>query len=153
MRRRDFLSLVTATAACPFAAIAQSKAVARIGIIGSLGQSAIDAFKDGLREFGLVDGETIIVVGDPASAASPETVSETVSSLIEQKIDLIFASGALAGRTAKDATSTIPIVCLTGDGERYEEGNCICDNSRSNGLNGQRSGTPDRSLSNLVAHS
>lgn len=115
MRRRDFLSLVTATATCPFAAIAQSKAVARIGIIGSLGQSAIDAFKDGLREFGLVDGETIIVVGDPASAASPETVSETVSNLISQKIDLIFASGALAGRTAKDATSTIPIVCLTGD--------------------------------------
>ena len=30
MRRRDFLSFVTATAACPFAAIAQSKAVARI---------------------------------------------------------------------------------------------------------------------------
>lgn len=115
MRRRDFLSLVTATAACPFATIAQSKAGARIGILGSLGQSAIDAFKDGLREFGLVDGETIIVVGDPASAASPETVSETVSSLIAQKIDLIFASGALAGRTAKDATSTIPIVCLTGD--------------------------------------
>jgi len=28
---------------------------------------------------------------------------------------LIFASGAVAGRTAKDATSTIPIVCLTGD--------------------------------------
>ena len=115
MRRRDFLNLVTATAAYPFAAIAQSKAVARIAIVGSLGQSAIDAIKDGLREFGLVDGETIIVVGDPASAASPEAVSKTVSNLISQRIDLIFASGAVAGRTAKDATSTIPIVCLTGD--------------------------------------
>jgi putative tryptophan/tyrosine transport system substrate-binding protein len=115
MRRRDFMSLVSATAACTFPANAQSKAIPRIAIIGSLGQSAIDALKDGLREFGLVDGETIIIVGSPASAASPEAVSKTVSNLISQKIDLIFASGALAGRTAKDATSTIPIVCLTGD--------------------------------------
>jgi hypothetical protein len=38
-----------------------------------------------------------------------------VSNLISQKIYLIFASGAVAGRTAKDATSTIPIVCFTGD--------------------------------------
>ena len=71
------MSLVTATAAWPFAAIAQSKAIARIAIIGSLSQSAVNAFKDGLREFGLVDGETIIIVGSPASAASPEAVSKT----------------------------------------------------------------------------
>ncbi|WMT75718.1 ABC transporter substrate-binding protein [Bradyrhizobium sp. Ash2021] len=118
MRRREFIELAGLTsvwAARPFAAIAQSKAIARIAIIGSLGQNAIDALKDGLREFGLVDGETIIIVGSPASAASPEAVSTTVSDLISQKINLIFASGALAGRIAKDATSTIPIVCLTGD--------------------------------------
>jgi putative ABC transport system substrate-binding protein len=115
MRRRDFMSLVSAAAACSFPAIAQSNIIPRIAIIGSLGQGAIDALKDGLRQFGFVDGETIIIVGSPASAASPEAVSKTVSNLISQKIDLIFASGALAGRIAKDATSTIPIVCLTGD--------------------------------------
>ena len=109
------MSLVTATAAWPFAAIAQSKAIARIAIIGSLDQGAINAFKDGLREFGLVEGETIIILGSPASAASPEEVSKSVSNFISQKIDLIFASGAVAGRTAKGATSTLPIVCLTGD--------------------------------------
>lgn len=115
MRRRDFMSLVSAAAACSFPAIAQSNVIPKIAIIGSLGQTAIDALKDGLREFGFVDGETIIIVGSPASATSPEAVSKTVSNLISQKIDLIFASGALAGRTAKDATSIIPIVCLTGD--------------------------------------
>ena len=108
------MGLVAAAAACPFAA-AQSKGVARIAIIGSLNQSAIDAFKDGLREFGLIEGEKIIVIGSPASAASPEEVSKAVSNLISQKIDLIFASGAVAGKIAKEATSTIPIVCLTGD--------------------------------------
>jgi len=115
MRRRDFMSLVSATAACSFPAIAQSNVIPRIAIIGSLDQGAIDALKDSLRQFGFVDGETIIIVGSPASAASPEAVSKTVSNLISQKVDLIFASGALAGRIAKDATSTIPIVCLTGD--------------------------------------
>jgi putative tryptophan/tyrosine transport system substrate-binding protein len=115
MRRREFMSLVTATAAWPFAAVAQSKAIARIAVIGSLDQGAINAFKDGLREFGLVEGETIIILGSPASAASPEEVSKSVSNFISQKIDLIIASGAVAGRTAKGATSTHPIVCLTGD--------------------------------------
>ena len=109
------MSLVTATAIWPFAAIGQSKAIARIAIVGSLNQTAINVFKDGLREFGFVEGETIIILGSPASAASPEEVSKSVSNFISQKIDLIFASGAVAGRTAKGATSTLPIVCLTGD--------------------------------------
>jgi putative ABC transport system substrate-binding protein len=115
MRRRDFMSLVSATAACTFPAIAQSNPIPRVAIIGSLDQGAIDALNEGLRQFGFVDGETIIIVGSPASAASPEAVSETVSNLISQRIDVIFASGALAGKIAKKATSTIPIVCLTGD--------------------------------------
>jgi putative tryptophan/tyrosine transport system substrate-binding protein len=115
MRRRDFISLVGATAACTFSAIAQSKTTPRIAIIGSLGQFAVNALKEGLREFDLVDGETIIIVGGPTTTVRPEAISGVVANLISQKIDVIFASGALAGRTAKDATSTIPIVCLTGD--------------------------------------
>jgi len=87
MRRRDFISLLSVTAAYAFPAIAQSKAIPRIAIIGSLNQGAIDALKDSLREFGLVDSETIIVVGSPASAASPDAVSKTVSTLISQIID------------------------------------------------------------------
>jgi putative ABC transport system substrate-binding protein len=115
MRRRDFLSFLSVVSACPVTALAQSKAIPRIGIIGSLGQAAVDAFKDGLRERGFTDGETVLVLGGPASAATPEEVSKTVSHLISQNIDVIFASGAVAGKAAKNATSIIPIVCLTGD--------------------------------------
>src|SRR4051812_13363069 len=111
MRRRQFIGVVVATVAYPVAAIAQLNRAPRIAIIGSLNQGAINTLKDGLRQFGFADGETIMVVGSPASAASPEELSKTVSDLISQKIDLIFASGALAGRIAKGATSTIPIVC------------------------------------------
>jgi len=115
MRRREFLGLVSVVAACPVTALAQSKTIPRIGIIGSLNQNAVDSFKDGLREFGLVDGETILILGGPASAVTSEAVSKAVSHLISQKIDVIFASGAVAGKSAKDATGLIPIVCLTGD--------------------------------------
>jgi hypothetical protein len=54
MRRRDFLSFLSVVSACPVTALAQSKAIPRIGIIGSLGQAAVDAFKDGLRERGFM---------------------------------------------------------------------------------------------------
>jgi putative tryptophan/tyrosine transport system substrate-binding protein len=115
MRRRQVLSLLSVLAVYPANALAQSKAIPKIGIVGSLGQETIDAFKDGLRELGLIDGETVVVLGDPTSAASPEAVSKTVSHFISQGIDVIFASGAVAGKVAKNTTSTIPIVCLTGD--------------------------------------
>jgi putative tryptophan/tyrosine transport system substrate-binding protein len=113
MKRRDLLGLVLL--AFPADAIAQSKGIPRIGIVGSLNQGAIDGFKDGLGKFGLFEGKTIVVLGDPASAASPAAVSKTVSHFISQEIDVIFASGAVAGKAAKNATTTIPIVCLTGD--------------------------------------
>jgi putative ABC transport system substrate-binding protein len=115
MRRRQVLTLLSVLAAYPAAALAQSKSIPKIGIVGSLNQRAIDEFKDGLRDLGLVDGDTVVVVGDPASAASPEAVSRTVSHFISQGISVIFASGAVAGKAAQNATSTIPIVCLTGD--------------------------------------
>jgi putative tryptophan/tyrosine transport system substrate-binding protein len=115
MKRRNFIRLVGFWAASSVAALAQSKAVPAIAVVGSFGQGAIDALKDGLQEFGFIDRKTIVVLGSPAIAASPEAVSEMLSDLIAQNIDVIFASGAVAGTAAKAATSTIPVVCLTGD--------------------------------------
>lgn len=118
MQRREFTQLSVLSllwASRPFALIAQSKATPTVAIVGSLDQEAIDTVKDGLREFGFVSGETITVIGGPASAASPAAVSSMLSNFISQNVDLIFASGAVAGRAAKAATSTIPIVCITGD--------------------------------------
>src|SRR5450631_3370821 len=90
MRRRDFISLLSVTAAYTFPAIAQSKAIPRIAIIGSLNQGAIDALKDSLREFGLVDSETIIVVGAPAGALPREGLSKRFSPLISKIIFCFF---------------------------------------------------------------
>jgi putative ABC transport system substrate-binding protein len=95
--------------------MAQSKAVPTVAIVGSFGPGVIETLNDGLQEFGFIDGKTVVVLGSPASAASPEAVSKMLSDVIAKNIDVIFASGAVAGKAAKAATSTIPIVCLTGD--------------------------------------
>jgi hypothetical protein len=84
MRRRQVLRLLSVLAAYPATTLAQSRGIPKIGIVGSLNQGAIDAFRDGLRESGLVDGDTVVVLGGPASAASPEAVSKTVSDFISQ---------------------------------------------------------------------
>src|SRR6478736_3170768 len=103
MKRRAFIAGLGSATAWSLVAHAQSRAVPKIGIIGSLSQNAIDAFKDGLREYGLTDDNAIIVLGKPASAAPPESIAKTISDLILKNVDLIFASGAVAGNAAKDA--------------------------------------------------
>ena len=46
MRRRQVLILLSVLAAYPATALAQSKGIPKIGIVGSLNQGAIDAFTD-----------------------------------------------------------------------------------------------------------
>jgi hypothetical protein len=115
MRRREFIGLIGGATVLPLAAHAQSKAIPRIAIIGSLGQNSVNALKEGLRGFGLVDEATIIVVGGPATTVTPEAVSAAVSNLISQKIDVIFASGAspeerLRMQQAKSQSSVSPAI-------------------------------------------
>jgi putative ABC transport system substrate-binding protein len=115
MRRRVFLAGSGASAVWPLvAAAAPSKIIPKIGIAGTLGPPAVDAFKRGLRDFGFIEGETIVVLGG-AGAQAPEIVETIVSDFISNNIDVIFASGAVAGKIAKAKTGTTPIVCLTGD--------------------------------------
>ena len=115
MRRREFLAGSGAAAVWPLvAAAAQSKVIPRIGIAGTLGPPAVGAFKDGLRDFGFIEGETIVVLGG-AGTQAPEAVETIVSDFTSKNIDVIFASGAVAGKIAKAKTGATPIVCLTGD--------------------------------------
>ena len=114
MERRECIFLIGTAAFWSVAALAQSKAPPQIAIVGSLGQGALDSFNDGLREFGLIDKKTVILVGGPGIVAR-NALAKQISDAIAKNVDLIFASGALAGSLAKDATSTIPIVCITGD--------------------------------------
>src|SRR6201989_1548376 len=64
MKRREFVSLVGGAAACPIAARAQqAERLARIGYLGPTSASqlvgAIDAFSNGLRDLGYVEGRNL----------------------------------------------------------------------------------------------
>lgn len=115
MRRREFLiGMPVLLVALPLAAWSQSRPLPRVGIVGSIGPGAVDALKEGLREAGLVENQSIVIFGGPGNF-DRAAVTAAVSDLIAKQVDVIFASGFLGSQIAKDATSSIPIVSVSAD--------------------------------------
>jgi ABC-type uncharacterized transport system substrate-binding protein len=117
LQRREFITLLGgAAAAWPVAARAQQAAkVARIGCIvtGSLEspeqRATVDAFRQGLRERGYVEGQNIIIEYRAADGRI-ERFPELATELVRLNLDLIVASNTPAALAAKQATTAIPIV-------------------------------------------
>ena len=61
MRRRDVIALLGGAAARPLAAIAQSKQLPKVGILGSTGAPGVSTFVASMRNLGLIDGQTIMI--------------------------------------------------------------------------------------------
>ena len=86
--------------------------VPRIGVLtgASPGPSAnLEAFRQGLRELGYVEGKNIVVEYRYAEGKS-DRLPELVSELLHLKVNVIVVSGTGPTSAAKRATSTIPIV-------------------------------------------
>jgi putative ABC transport system substrate-binding protein len=116
MRRREFISALVGASVRPLAARAeQPKKVPRIGFLatGSLESSEaraiLNAFYQGLREHGYIDGENVIVEVRAADSKI-ERFLALASELVGLNLDLIVASNSVAGRAVQQATTTIPIV-------------------------------------------
>jgi len=114
VRRREFITLLSgAAAAWPLAARAQQPAkVPRIGFLfyGSPGPSpGIDAFRQGLRELGYIEGQNIAVEYRFASGRVGQ-LPELAAELVRLKLDVIVTPTTPASVAAKQATNTIPIV-------------------------------------------
>ena len=96
-----------------FSRRAAVKKVPRIGYLTGAtpeGQSArIEAFRQGLRELGYVEGNNIIIEYRYAEL-KPERRSALAAELVRLKVDMIVTSGVSLTRAAKDATISIPIV-------------------------------------------
>ena len=121
MRRRDFTALVVgSTMMRPLRVYAQqSQKMARIGILlpGAPATWSLrtNAFLDGLRELGYVEGKTIAIEwkwGDDQL----DTLSRLASELVRRNVDVIVTGGTLAAQALKATTRTIPIVmAIVGD--------------------------------------
>jgi putative ABC transport system substrate-binding protein len=116
MRRRHFITALAGAAVCPIGARAQEpKKVARIGFLatGSLespeGRTTLNAFYQGLREHGYIDGQNVIVEVRAADSKI-ERFPALASELVGLNLDVIVAANSVAGRAVQQATTTIPIV-------------------------------------------
>jgi len=94
-----------------FSASAQQPAkVHRIGYLASVSVdlARIEAFRQGLRELGYVEGKNIVIeVRSPDG--KPDRLASFVAELVHLKVDVIVSTGSTTTRVAKEATST-PIV-------------------------------------------
>jgi putative ABC transport system substrate-binding protein len=115
MERRRFIEVIAGGfVAAPLAAEAQQAGkVPRIAYIRAEAPPAadIEAFRQGLREHGYVEGKNIVVEYRWADG-NDQRLRAIVADLIRVKVDLIVASAPAAARAAKEATTTIPIVMV-----------------------------------------
>lgn len=117
MRRRDFMTLVAGASAVawPLAADAQQAArVARIGYLASnlANQGPLEAFRQGLRDLGYVEGRNVVIEYRDAQGKL-EPLPVLAAELVALKVDVIVASSTAAALAAKQVTSVVPIVFAT----------------------------------------
>jgi len=84
----------------------------RIGYIGTVYTRSHDAFSEGLREFGYVEGRNIILERR-FSEGKAERFPEFAAEMVRLKADVIVVATTPAAIAAKNATKTIPIVFPT----------------------------------------
>jgi putative tryptophan/tyrosine transport system substrate-binding protein len=116
VKRRQFITLLGGATAWPLAARAQqSGKIYRIGFLANdlaiPAQPAGQAFLDGLRESGFIEGKNIIIERRFAEGRA-DRYAELVAELVRLNVDLIVTSGDTATLTAKRATTKIPIVMM-----------------------------------------
>jgi putative ABC transport system substrate-binding protein len=94
----------------PLAAETQPRVkVPRIGYIGDTPGPYAEAFRQGLRERGYIEGETIAVEYRWAEGRH-ERLPDLVAELVQRKVDILVPVGTQPSRAAKQVTSTMPIV-------------------------------------------
>ena len=119
MIRKIFVGLATVLLiAAPPAAAQQPTKVPRIGYLTGAtlsSQSANrEAFQQGLRELGYIEGKNIVIEWR-AAEGKRDRQRVLAAELVRLKVDLIVASSGRDTRATKEASATIPIVMAQAD--------------------------------------
>lgn len=93
----------------------QPKRIPRVGYLAAVSASAdaprLEAFRQGLRDFGYIEGKNIFIDYRHQSG-SFERLPDLAAELIALKIDVLVAVTTNAALAAKKATATVPIVFM-----------------------------------------
>jgi putative ABC transport system substrate-binding protein len=121
LRRRDFVSVLTAAAVTGAPLVARAETRNR-GVVGFLGAGLaaawrpyVAAFRDALGSAGYVEGRNLVVEFRWAEGRY-EQLPALAADLVRRNVDVIAATGGLASvRAARAATKSIPIVFSMGN--------------------------------------
>lgn len=111
MTRKMFFLVLTYLLAAVVAQAQQASKVHRIGVLlyDVAPPGLLEAFREGLRELGYVEGKNITIELRNAEGKN-ERLSALADELLRLKVDVILAVNTPAAHAAKQATTTIPIV-------------------------------------------
>jgi putative tryptophan/tyrosine transport system substrate-binding protein len=100
-------------ALCSAAEAQHPAKIPRIGFLAAssapIAATRIDAFRQGLRALGYVEGKDIAIEFRFAEG-KPDQLPHYAAELVRLKVDIIITLGPMDTRAARDATKTIPIV-------------------------------------------
>jgi putative tryptophan/tyrosine transport system substrate-binding protein len=118
IRRREFIFTLGGAAAWPLAARAQQPAMPVIGLLSSVPfetrRDQILGFHRGLKESGYVEGQNVAIEYRSADNQI-DRLPALAADLVNRRVDVIVTIGGdIPIQAAKAATTTIPVVFVTG---------------------------------------